>query len=269
MMRRFVLPALFLAVLTVPARASYSTFDEAGLLAAVGVASSELDEGMPPSTEASARLALLDDLKGSPTPAPDPGGLVHPFESVGSWSFVFEPSPTTPILDPFLVDDQGRCPAPDDLATGSIAEPVSVSNAAAPESFSPGTRRPASLGMFATGLLWVGASMSWSRSRRRAVRSEGTPRIVADPVPSASPPAPVVSAPLATGVEGAGGVRVPGVSVGTATVPKLLVEFNLRVSPAELAALLMLAPATSTRPRRVRRGEGGGGDQANPRDRGR
>jgi hypothetical protein len=39
------------------------------------------------------------------------------------------------------------------------------------------------------------------------------------------------------GVEGADGARVPVVSVGTATAPNLLVEFNLRVTSAELAAL--------------------------------
>jgi hypothetical protein len=238
MMRWYALPALCLTVLTVPARASYHTFDEAGQLATVGVAGFEFDEGIPRSTEALSCLALLDDrLNGTPTPAPDPGGLIQPFESVGAWSFVFEPPATPPILDPFLIEDSGPCPEPDELSTGMIAEPGTVSNALAPEPFSPGTRRPASLAMFATGLLWVGVSMSRSRSRRHALWSEGTTRMVAGPKLAASPSAPAMSAPLAMGVVGADGAQVLAASVGAATVPKRLVEFNLRVTPAELAAL--------------------------------
>jgi hypothetical protein len=191
--------------------------------------------GIPPG-ELPAGLALLEEFNGSPTPtsAPDTGGLAFPFDGLGTWSIAFGPSPTSLILESFLREGRGPGPVSGDLSTRNLAARVNVPNAA-PELFSLARGRPGSFAMLATGLLWVGVSMSLFRWQQGARRDVGAPGFVAE----AEPPAPAQSGSgsIAIGIEGADGAQFPSVSVEPANAPKVVVEINLRVTLAELAAL--------------------------------
>jgi hypothetical protein len=202
----FLAPLLWLSMPTAPAWASYRMFDQAGLLAAVGESRPEAGDATAPGAGSPARVALLDGLIDPPSTGP--GGLALDLGGAGVGSFELAPALATAPFESLGPDD----PASDALpGTGVPARSRGTADlpADAPVRFSIGSRRPASFAMLATGLAWVGLSMSRSRGHRGMGR-------------------------------GVAGRRHPAGmkrTIGRTTAPRPVREINLRVTPAELTAL--------------------------------